>query len=140
MRTEPRQSCTFRSGPGRRRSVAANHSRAAGPASRSRQCSDLEHANSASQDEDSEDTDFSAHWKSRLSAPHLQAQLSRMSDRTLLRRLKSTLLSTRAWQQVTRIEDLCPTHVSQVGLPLGRVFGKCSNAARLHHQRAEETW
>ena len=38
--------------------------------------SDLEHPNSASQDEDSEDMDFSR--KSRLSAPQLQAQLSRL--------------------------------------------------------------
>ena len=56
--------------------------------------------------------DFSAHRKSRLSAPQLQAQLSRLTDGTRLMRLKSTLLSEGAWQQVTRIEDLCHTHVS----------------------------
>ena len=72
----------------------------------------LEHRNSTSQDEDSEDMDFSAPRKSRLSAPQLQAQLSRLTDRTRLRRLKSTFLSKGAWQQVTRIEDLCHTRVS----------------------------
>ena len=35
-----------------------------------------------SQDEDSEDMDFSAPRKSWLSAPQLQAQLSRSTDRT----------------------------------------------------------
>ena len=55
--------------------------------------SDLEHPSSASQEEDSEDVDFSARRKSRLSAPQLQAQLSRLTDRTRLRRLKNTLLS-----------------------------------------------
>ena len=73
----------------------------------------LEHPSSASQDEDSEDMDFSATRKSRLGAPQLQAQLSRLTDRTRLGRLKSTLLSKCAWQQVTRIEDLCHTHVSR---------------------------
>ena len=71
----------------------------------------LENPSSASQDEDSEDMDFSAPRKSRLGAPQLQAQLSRFTDRTRLRRLKSTLLSKGAWQDV-RIEDLCHTHVS----------------------------
>ena len=56
--------------------------------------------------------DFSAPQKSRLSAPQLQAQLSRLTDRTRLRSLKSTLLSKGAWLQVTRIEDLCHTQVS----------------------------
>ena len=70
----------------------------------------LEHRRSTSQDEDSDDTDFSAP-KSRLSAPQLQAQLSRLTDRSRLRRLGDTLLSKGAWQQVTRIEDLCHTQV-----------------------------
>ena len=56
--------------------------------------------------------DFSAPRKSRLSGPQLQAQLSRLTDRTRLRRLKDTLLSKGAWQQVTRIEDLCHAQVS----------------------------
>ena len=56
---------------------------------------------------------FSAPRKSLgLSASQLQAQLSRLNDRTRLRRLKNTLLSRGAWQQVTRIEDLCHTRVS----------------------------
>ena len=48
----------------------------------------------------------------RLNGPQLQAQLSRLSDRTRLRRLQSTLLAKEAWHQVTRNEDLCHTNVS----------------------------
>ena len=56
--------------------------------------------------------DFSSNpRKRRLSAPQNQAQLSRLSDRTRLRRL-NTLFSRGAWQEATRIEDLCHTHVS----------------------------
>ena len=58
--------------------------------------------------------------ESPLSAPQLQTQLSRHTDRTRLRRLKNTLLSKGAWQLVTRIEDLC-----HVALPLGRMRRKC---------------
>ena len=57
----------------------------------------LEHPSSASQDEDIDDMDISAPRKSRLSAPQLQAQLSRLTDRSRLRRLKDTLLSKGAW-------------------------------------------
>ena len=56
---------------------------------------------------------FAPPQKSRLSEPPLQAQLSRVSDRTRLRRLKYTLHWKGAWQQVTRIEDLCHIHVSK---------------------------
>ena len=56
--------------------------------------------------------DFSAPRKSRPSAPQLQAQLSRLTDRSRLRRLKDTFLSNGAWQQVTRIEDLCHAQAS----------------------------
>ena len=77
----------------------------------------LEHPGSASQDDDSDDMDFSASRKSRLSGPQLQAQLSRLTDRFRLRRLKDTLFSKGAWQQVTRIEDLRHAQVSpQVAL------------------------
>ena len=55
---------------------------------------------------------FAPPRKSRLSAPQPQAQLSRLSDRTRLRRPKKTLFSKGAWQQVTRIGGLCRTHVS----------------------------
>ena len=54
----------------------------------------------------------SQHPRRRLSAPQLQAQLARLTDRSRLRRLKSKFLSKGAWQQVTRIEDLCHTQVS----------------------------
>ena len=73
--------------------------------------------------------DFSAPGKSRLNAPQLQAQFSRSTDRARLRRLKRTLLSEGAWQQVTRLEDLCHNaRLPQVTLPLGRVCGKCPGA------------
>ena len=76
--------------------------------------SEIEQSSSASQDDDDDDSelDFAPHRKSRLSAPQLQAKLSRLSDRTRLRRLKDTLHSKGAWQQVTRVGDLCHTHVS----------------------------
>ena len=50
--------------------------------------------------------------KSRLSGPQLQAQLSRLTDQTRFRRLKERLLSKGAWQQVTRMENLCHAQVS----------------------------
>ena len=62
----------------------------------------LEHPSSASHSDDRD----SAPRKGRLSAPQLQAQLSRLTDRSRLRCLKDTLFSKGAWQQVTRIEDL----------------------------------
>ena len=53
--------------------------------------SELERLSSASQDDD-DGMDFSsASRKSRLSAPQLQAQLSRLSDGTRLRRAKNAL-------------------------------------------------
>ena len=98
----------------------------------------LEHPSSASQDEDSDDMDFSAPRKSRLSAPQLQAQLSRLTDRSLLRRLKDTLLSKGAWQQVTGIEDLCHAQVSHKWLcHLDARAG--SVLTRLHHQCSENS-
>ena len=79
--------------------------------------------------------DFPAPRKSRLSAPQLQVQLSRLTDRTRLRRLKSTLLSKGAWQQVTRVDDLCHTHVSHKWLyHLDACAGSVPDAARLHYQ------
>ena len=57
------------------------------------------------------------------------------------RRLKNTLFFKGAWQQVARTQDFVPhARLSQVALPLRRIRGKCSCAARLHHQRAEKTW
>ena len=65
-----------------------------GPSVTTPTVSELEHPSSASQDEESDDLDFSsAPRKSRRSAPQLQAQLSRLPDRTRLRRLKNTLFS-----------------------------------------------
>ena len=54
-----------------------------GPSVTNPTVSALGHPSSASQVEDSEDLDFSAQ-KSRLSAPQLQAQLSRLTDRIQL--------------------------------------------------------
>ena len=84
--------------------------------------SDLEHRSSASQDEDSEDVDFSAPRKSRPSAPQLQAQLSRLCDRTRPRRLKNS------WQQVRRIEDLC--HMSPTS---GFILDACAGSVLTPH-------
>ena len=71
----------------------------------------LEHPSSVSQDEDSDDVDFSA--------PQLQAQLSRLTDQTRLKRLKSTLFSKEAWQQVARMRRLVPhACLPQVALSL----------------------
>ena len=96
----------------------------------------LERPSSASHDEDSDDMDFSAPRKDRLSAP----QLSRLTDRTRLRRLKNTLLSKGGWEQVTRIEDLCRTHVSHRWLcHLDACAGSVLDTARLHYQCVEKT-
>ena len=57
------------------------------------------------------DMDFSAH-RADFSGSQHQGQLSRLTDRTRLRRLKDTRLSHGPWQQVTRIENLCHTQVS----------------------------
>ena len=54
-----------------------------------RTVSEIEQSGSASQDDDDDsEPAFAPPRKSRLSAPQLQAQLSRLSDRTRLRRLK----------------------------------------------------
>ena len=105
MKIKPRQSCTCRR---RRRQQTKVGRKQLGD------CRDpsLEHHSSASQEEDCDDMDFLAPWKSRLSAPQLVAQLSRLTDRARPRRLNSTLFSKGAWQQVARIEDLCHTQVS----------------------------
>ena len=60
--------------------------------------SEIEQSGSASQDDDDSELDFSPHLKSRLNAPQLQAQLSRLSDTTRMRRLKDALHSKGAWQ------------------------------------------
>ena len=80
-----------------------------GPPSRVQQCQRLNKSSSVSQDDDDDsELTFAPPRKSRLSAPQLQAQLSRLSDRTRLRRLTNK----GAWQQAARREDLCHTHVS----------------------------
>ena len=79
-----------------------------GPSLRTRQCQRSNRA--ALHDDDLEFT--SVPRKSRLGAAQLQAQLSRLSDRTQLRRLKKTLYSMGTWQQVMGIEDWCHTQVS----------------------------
>ena len=79
------------------------------------------------------------HRKSRLSAPQLQAQLSLLCDRTRLRRKKHALHTKGAWQQVTRIQDLCHTHVLQWLYRCETCgCGQCPHTPQLHHQRAKE--
>ena len=83
-----------------------------------------------------------AHWSATSPGHAAASAMARLTDRPRLRRLKSTLLSTGAWQQVTRIEDLCHMQVSHKGLYhlSVRMCGKYPDAARPHHQRAEKTW
>ena len=50
----------------------------------------------------------------------------------VFRRLKDTLLSKGAWQQVTRIEDLCHSStLPQMAPPPGRLCGSCPDAASM---------
>ena len=63
----------------------------------------------------------------RADAVHRSSRRSFHGCRTLLRRLKSTLLSKGAWQQLTRIEDLCHTCLLQVALPRRRMCGEVSS-------------
>ena len=60
-----------------------------GPSGTNPTVASLEHPSSASKEEDSDDMDFLAPRKSRLSGPQLQAQLSRLTDQSRLRRLKT---------------------------------------------------
>ena len=83
-----------------------------GPTITSTTIPEIEQIGPTSQHDDDSEPTFAPHRKIRLSAPQLQAQLSRQSDRTQLRRLKNTLHTKGVWQQITRIEDLCHTHVS----------------------------
>ena len=74
---------------------------------------DVEQGTLTSQrDDDDSDPTFAPSRRQRLNAPQLQAQLSRLSDRTRLRHLKNNLQAKGAWQQMTRIVDLCHAQVS----------------------------
>ena len=112
-KTELRPSYTFRKRPRRQTMHGNEQSRGTtGQPSRT-QLSEIEHSRSLLPDDDEDDLDFSpGPRKSRLSAPQLQAQLSRLSDRTRPRRPKNTLLSKGAWQQVARIQDFCASRTS----------------------------
>ena len=72
----------------------------------------VKHPSSASQEEDSDGMDFSAPRKSRFSGPQLQAQLSRLTDRTRLRRLKGSSRRVPG-SKSPRIDDLCHAQVSR---------------------------
>ena len=75
---------------------------------------DIEQSGSTSQhDDDDFEPAFAPPRRGRLNAPQLQEQLFGLSDRTRLRRWKGTLVTKGAWQQATRIEDLCHTHFSR---------------------------
>ena len=84
--------------------------------------------------------DFSASRKSRLSAPQFQAQPSRLTDRSRLRRLKDAVFTKGAWQQVTWIEDLCLAQVPHKWL---YHLDACAESVLTPHdnknQRAEKT-
>ena len=84
----------------------------------------------ASQDKPSDVMDFSAPRKSQLSAPQLQAQLSRLTDRTRLRRLKNTLPLQRSLAAGDKnLRPVPYAGLPQVAQPPGRVRGKCPDAA-----------
>ena len=102
----------------------------------------------------SEFTSAPPHKKPTQCTATPSASFHGLSDRTRLWRLKKmiyfkgawqhlkkTLHSKGAWQQVTRIKRLV-SHacLSPMALLLGRVCGKCPDAARLHHSRAEKSW
>ena len=74
--------------------------------------SDLEQPSSASQDEHSHDMDFSASPEEPTHCTAAPRAAFTVNRSTRLRSLKDTLHSKGAWQQVTRIEDLCHTQVS----------------------------
>ena len=71
-------------------------------------------------DDDSEPT----FEKKRLSAPQLQAQLSRLSDRTRLRRFKHNSAHQRCMTAITSIEALCHTQLSHNWLGNGAYTGR----------------
>ena len=97
----------------------------------------VEQTGFTSQHDDDAEPTLAPPRRGRLSAPQLQAQLSRLSDRTRLRRSKRTLLAKGARQQVMRPEDVCHTHVSQKWLYHLDVCKQCPNTGR-YHQRAEK--
>ena len=78
---------------------------------------------------------FASHRKSRLNAPQLQAQLSRLSDSTRLGQLKDTLHSKGAQQQVIKIENLMSLTSGSTTLTQVRAV----HATRLYHQRTTVT-
>ena len=114
-RRNPQPVCaSAKCSPGSRRVMAAHSSRTQWPTVMNPTVSEIEKSSPTSQhDDDDSEPIFALPRKSRLSAPRLQAQLSQLFDRTRLRR---NLLTKGAWQQVTRIEDLCHTHVSNTWL------------------------
>ena len=90
--------------------------------------SELEHPSSASQDDDSDDVECSStHRKSRLSAPQLQEQLSRLSDRTRLWRLKNTHEDRRLVPQDACAGSVLPPHDNIPSLSTNRSHTNASD-------------
>ena len=86
-------------------------------------------------------------WQVRSSAERdegVRAQQNRYrvaAARQTVSRLKNTLLPKRSLAAGYKDRTLVPhACLPQVALSLGRVRGKCPDAARLRHQRAEKTW
>ena len=103
-----------------------------GPSVTNPTVSELEHPSSATQDDGSDDLDFSpAPRKSRLSAPQLQAQLSTVvSWGSTQAPEEHTLLQgslTASYEDRRPVPHAC---LSQKALPLRRMCGKCPDAAR----------
>ena len=89
----------------------------------------LGHPSSASQDDDSDDVDFLVPRKIRLSGPQLQAQLSRLTDRTSqMLEGHAPLKGCLAAKQKNR-RPVSFSSLPQMNLPPGRLRGKCPDAA-----------
>ena len=94
-----------------------------GPSVTNLTVSELDNPNSASQDDDSVDMDFtSTPRKSRLNALQLHTPLQECVAASGENR------------------RFVPHASHKMALPLRRVCGECLNAARLHHQRPETAW
>ena len=101
--------------------------------------SELEHPSSASQDEDSEGDGLLSTAPTQCTAAPSAAFTVNRSGSTQTSEEHTPLQRSLAAGKENR--RLVPhARLPLAALSLGRVCGKCPDAARLHHQRAETTW
>ena len=106
-KTEPRPSCMFRKRPMQQRKRGSKLSMGiTGAASQTRQCQ------TSNTPAPLLETKTLSTRKSRLGAPQLQAQLSRLTDRTRHRRLKNTQSSPKELGSRLRGSKTCTTRIS----------------------------